>query len=200
MITTISTHASLYAMNPKTNEIPQTIRFFFAFVVSKVLHGYLFIEGLNLFEFNRVVGHVYTGRLFLVIRSSTALGILNSSSLRLVQDVPALEWYKTALDASELVYVLNGIGSIWTQQYTPFYAAKSTTLTWINPVIWTILETHQYTAKIERICTMVNMDFELQCTSAYIEIGSLKRVSIADTFCLGSVVYAMLLNDCTDQI
>ncbi|EQC34818.1 hypothetical protein SDRG_07623 [Saprolegnia diclina VS20] len=144
------------------------------------------VEGNNLYEINRIVGHVWAGRTFLLLRSITAIWMLNTSPL-LLQHVgsvthmrsPPLPWYQTILAAGEstwLVYALNDLGSCVTRQFTTTYAYKSSLLTYAVVSIWTLVAPVSYTAALDRSCTYVDMDAGLVCTSAVIRIGSLRGV------------------------
>ncbi|OQR90296.1 hypothetical protein THRCLA_09378 [Thraustotheca clavata] len=144
------------------------------------------IEGMNLFELNRIVGHVWAGRTFLVIRSITAIWILNTAPLNLVQvgqathlTSPQLPWYQTILAASEvtwLVYALNDMFSFVTQQYTTYYAYKSSLSTWCVISAWSLLSPLTYSAALHRECSYVDMDFGLVCVSGSIEVGRTRGV------------------------
>ncbi|EQC38151.1 hypothetical protein SDRG_04580 [Saprolegnia diclina VS20] len=159
------------------------------------------INALNLLELNRIVGHVWVGRLLLVVRSTTALWLLNTSQLtletighgaRLV--VPVTPWYKVVLAASELtwlVYVLNDLLSSVTQQYTPSYAWKSSLLTWAIAV--GCQAPPRYTAYLQRACTYIDMDRALDCTTGYITIGRLDGVLTGVLIALGAVVGTAVL-------
>ncbi|OQS03228.1 hypothetical protein THRCLA_04479 [Thraustotheca clavata] len=164
---------------------------------SVVLRGHL--EGLNLFEINRLVGNVWAGRTFLIVRSITAMWILNTAPLNLTLlghvtyiSSPPLPWYKTILAGSEvtwLVYALNDLFSVYTKQYTTYYAFKSSISTWFSVSVWTFIAPLQYSAKLSRDCSYVDMDFGLICKSGLIEIGSLRGV-------LGEVVVAVVCVVC----
>ena len=137
------------------------------------------IDAFNLFELNRIVGHVWVGRLLLVVRSATSLWLLNTSTLTLERigtsaqlQVPSTPWYKVVLVASELtwlVYVLNDLLSCVTQQYTPSYVWKSSLLTWAVAVA--CQAPRRYSASLHRRCVYEDMDSRLVCTSGRIDIG-----------------------------
>ncbi|OQR88175.1 hypothetical protein ACHHYP_07280 [Achlya hypogyna] len=157
------------------------------------------VEGNNLYEINRIVGHVWAGRTFLMIRSVTAIWILNTAPLLLEQVgqvthliSPQRPWYQTVLAASEvtwLVYALNDVLSCLTQQHTAYYAYKSSLGTWVVVVVWSFLSPLTYTASLDRSCAFVDMDFELVCTSAAIGIGSTKGVGGVVGIAVGSVLF-----------
>ncbi|OQR90404.1 hypothetical protein ACHHYP_05550 [Achlya hypogyna] len=161
------------------------------------------VEGNNLFELNRIVGHVWAGRTFLIIRSVTAIWILSTTPLLLEQvdratllTSPPRPWYQTVLAGSEvtwLVYTLNDVFSCFTMQYTTRYAYKSSLATWVAVVVWSFLSPRTYTAQLHRTCTHVDMDFELVCTSAAVGIGSTSSMAVVAALALVCVVLAYVV-------
>ncbi|OQR88251.1 hypothetical protein ACHHYP_07018 [Achlya hypogyna] len=154
------------------------------------------VEGLNLFFVNRIVGLVWIGRPLLLVRSLSALCLLNTSSLSLVQVhgyvtrfvSPPLVWYQTILAGAELtwgVYIANDLLSCLTQQYTALYASKSSNLTWLIAIVWTYGWPQYHHARVARVCSAINMDAALVCTSGYVQIGDWTRVCVA--FAIGAV-------------
>ncbi|OQS03216.1 hypothetical protein THRCLA_04492 [Thraustotheca clavata] len=100
-------------------------------------------------------------------------------------------WTSVLLASSELlwlVYLCNDILSCITQQYTSYYSIKSMVLVWYLVSILTSLKPHNYEATINRTCTYINMDFGLECTSAYVEIGSWNQVKLHSAIVLSSVI------------
>ncbi|KAF0699896.1 Aste57867_9554 [Aphanomyces stellatus] len=212
-ITTISEATAPFQMAPDPSVITQTFSYFFeqcllyisvvliavaGVVMLYTLHIHGRIEGLNLFELNRVVGMVWIGRTFLVIRSITAICLLNTSTLQLTQIgrgtqfvSPQLPWYKSILASAEVtwfVYVLNDLFSCLTRQYTSYYATKSAVATWGATFIWTQTSPQRYIATIDRICSFVDMDSALVCSSGFVQIGNRNRVAIAFAICIACVV------------
>ncbi|OQS06326.1 hypothetical protein THRCLA_01630 [Thraustotheca clavata] len=109
--------------------------------------------------------------------------LLNTSPLELVQShglithfkSPPLAWYQTILAASELtwcVFIVHDLFSFLTQQYTKLYASDSTHLTWLVAIIWIFVSPQQHHVRLERNCQYIDMDFEIVCTSGYVQIGS----------------------------
>ncbi|EQC28199.1 hypothetical protein SDRG_14023 [Saprolegnia diclina VS20] len=202
-LTTISTHLNPVSMTLSASSIPTQLSYMcqqcaryvtgLCIGVTGLLGIYGLaaggaIEGLNLLEFNRIVGHVWVGRTLLVVRSLTALWLLNTSTLTLSVvgqatqfTLPPLPWTKTVLAASELTwlnYILNDLLSFATERITIYYAWKSTFCTWLIAVIWTIQAPQQYTAYLDRRCDSIDMDSGLVCTSAHVYIGSFQRVVV----------------------
>ncbi|EQC34685.1 hypothetical protein SDRG_08003 [Saprolegnia diclina VS20] len=146
-----------------------------------VLAVRLDVEPWNLYQINRVVGHVYVGRSLLIVRSATALWLLNTSRLELARfgvgtrlDAPRLDPIKVALGAGELtwlVYLLNDVLSVATTAHTVRYALKSTLCTWIVSVVVAVVWPQAYTASIAPNCAYVNMDQLLVCQRATVTIG-----------------------------
>ncbi|OQS05442.1 hypothetical protein THRCLA_02433 [Thraustotheca clavata] len=156
------------------------------------------IEGLNLFEFNRIVGHSWAGRTFLTIRSITAIWMLNTVPLDLALNgqvthivSPQLPWYQTILASSEvtwLVYVLNDLLSCVTRQYTTYYAVKSALSTWFVIAVWSLISPPKATVTLDRHCEFINMDDALVCVSGSIKIGSSTGVISVILAAVGCIV------------
>ncbi|OQR89855.1 hypothetical protein THRCLA_09541 [Thraustotheca clavata] len=212
-LTLLSARSDPLSMALSPNNIPVQIAYIFqrcAQYVTLVLIGVAFllafygllcrghIEGLNLFEMNRIVGYVCVGRSLLII--ITAVRLLNTSPQELVQiqaatqiTSPRLSWYKTFLAASELtwfVYMLNDVLSFLTKSYTTYYAMKSSILTWSIAIIYTIISPQVYEAKLDRSCIFIDMDMQLVCNSAFISIGSFSRTASDIGIAVGSVLIA----------
>ncbi|EQC34869.1 hypothetical protein SDRG_07670 [Saprolegnia diclina VS20] len=212
-VTTISSRSSPLTMAPVPGEIPETLSFLFqwcvryitmvfialaALLVVSGIHERGHIEGLNLLELNRIVGHVWVGRFFLVIRSITAFWLLNTSTLQLVQVgsgtrfvSPPLPWYKTVLAGAEttwFVYVLNDMWSCVTLQYTTAYAYKSALVAWAVAAIWNTLSPQAHVATLARRCRYIDMDLQLTCESGVVQIGDANRLAIGFLIGLSSVV------------
>ncbi|OQS07903.1 hypothetical protein THRCLA_00102, partial [Thraustotheca clavata] len=213
-ISTMTFHQSPITMNPNPTEIPVSFAslflgctFYITWIlicIAGIVAAYTLvnrgqIEAMNLFQLNRIVGHTWAGRTFLILRSITAIWILNSSTLNLtlVDRVthftsPPLPWYKKILAASEttwLVYALNDIFSFITLHHTTYYASKSSLSTWFVVAIWSFVHPLENSSKIQRNCDYVDMDFGLTCTSAIIEIGSTQGVLIVLCIAMGNVIF-----------
>ncbi|OQR99901.1 hypothetical protein ACHHYP_03994 [Achlya hypogyna] len=126
-ITGLSTHMTLASMELPSTDIRTEISFMCrqcALYITGLIIGltglvgaYVVdargaVEGTNLFKLNRVVGHVWVGRTLLIVRSVTALWLLNTSTL--VLEVtgaatqlrhPPVAWTTTLLAASELTWL-----------------------------------------------------------------------------------------------
>ncbi|OQR83772.1 hypothetical protein ACHHYP_14299 [Achlya hypogyna] len=197
-VTTLSASNSLLSMSLDTSLVGSNLSFLFMasvlyityilIGVSAVATGYAIsshgrIEGLNLLELNRIVGHSWVGRPLLILRSVTALWLLNTAPLALTQiglgtqlTAPPVAWYKTALAASELtwtVYILNDVLSCITKQHTSSYAMASTLCTWLATAVWTFAAPHKCRVAVERACTYIDMDSGLTCSSGVVEVGSI---------------------------
>ncbi|OQR89306.1 hypothetical protein THRCLA_09803 [Thraustotheca clavata] len=161
------------------------------------------IEATNLFELNRIVGHVWAGRSILLLRSIVAIWILNTVQLSLAIEskatfltAPELPWYQTILAASEvtwLVYVLNDVFSVFTEQYTTYYAYKSSTLTWFIVALWSFFTPRHFSIELDRECSYIDMDYYLICNSASIQIGSTTGVIIVVIVAFSCVIGCYIL-------
>ncbi|OQR80624.1 hypothetical protein THRCLA_23449 [Thraustotheca clavata] len=191
-ITAITFHGPLLAFAADPTEIPTTI---YTFTLKRS------IEGMNLFELNRIVGHSWAGRTILTVRSITAILILNTAPIYLnfkQMTPPQLPAYQTILAATEvtwLVYVLNDIFSFTTRQYTSYYALKSLISTWFIIAIWTLLSLLEITLKLKRLCDYIDMDYTLVWSSAEVAIGTFLVLSKVFWLLWCVSFFVMLWND-----
>ncbi|OQR95920.1 hypothetical protein THRCLA_22050 [Thraustotheca clavata] len=212
-LTLLSSRSNSVSVTLNKNEIPTTVSMFYGgftlyvtiFLIGATVVVAIYavfvcggdVEPWNLLEVNRLLGHVWVGRTVLIIRSVTALWVLNSSRLEValmgngVQfQSPGLAWTSVILASSELlwlVYMANNILSPITQQYTPFYVVKSTVLAWFITAVFSLCAPQTYHASIHRTCDYYDMDFALTCSSALVEIGSWSRAQWNIYFVLASV-------------
>ncbi|EQC27874.1 hypothetical protein SDRG_14453 [Saprolegnia diclina VS20] len=200
-LSVISHSVSAVLMTPDASHIPHTYSYNFlqalvyvstvlvaiaAVVLVYALVARGRIDGRNLFEINRSVGIAWIGRSFLLVRSVTALCLLNTQTLLLARrgegallNAVSAPWYNQILAASEatwLVYVLNDAFSCITQQYTATYAPKSALLTWVCTVLHSVFSPLGEVASLSRQCALVDMDSGLECVSGRIPIGSFDRL------------------------
>ncbi|KDO16069.1 hypothetical protein SPRG_18397, partial [Saprolegnia parasitica CBS 223.65] len=100
VVTAISSRSHPLVFVPDEAKIPHSLSYLFQCVVQYITTVLLcvaacvalstlaqrgHVEGLNLFELNRIVGHVWIGRLFLIVRAITAMWLLNTSTLQLTR-------------------------------------------------------------------------------------------------------------------
>ncbi|KDO21686.1 hypothetical protein SPRG_13024 [Saprolegnia parasitica CBS 223.65] len=217
-ITTISSAAPALSMVPNPNAIPSSFSSLSGYCVQYITIVLILVsatlvlalayhrghmECLNLLCVNRIVGMVWLGRPFVLVRSLSAIWLLNTSPLTLVQagvgtylTSPPLAWYTTLLATSEmtwLVYVLNDLFSCVSQQYTSLYASKSSTLTWIVSFVWTLQSPQLYAATIDRHCVATDMDLHLTCVSGVIAVGSLHRLGYSMALICSCVIGTYLV-------
>ncbi|EQC26733.1 hypothetical protein SDRG_15462 [Saprolegnia diclina VS20] len=165
-----------------------------------VCRGY--IEGTNLFELNRLVGHAWIGRTLLIIRGITALWLLNTPPLQLLAfgvgarfQVSAPEWFPTLLASSELtwlVYITNDLFSCVTRQYTRLYAWKSSVAACLVAAAWSFMDPREYTAYVRRSCRYVDMDV---CTPFRVSERLWHAPTAPSSECISSASNALLPSD-----
>ncbi|KAG9398804.1 hypothetical protein AC1031_014121 [Aphanomyces cochlioides] len=191
---------------------------FIVICVAAIASIYLFVnkgyvEGANLFEINRVAGIVWIGRTFLFIRSIAAKCLLSTEvlSLQLLnniwyfaaasdvlnetsadQAIRILKVFLAAGEVSWLGFVICDILMVLTAQYTPGYVVKCNMMVWGMAAIlsWTIPATH--TATMERTCSFIHVDFQLECKSGIVSIGSFSRFMTLVGICVGSIATCYL--------
>ncbi|KAF0694999.1 Aste57867_14148 [Aphanomyces stellatus] len=143
------------------------------------------IEVLNLFLLQRMGAIVWVGRPLLFVRSLAAIGVLATCSLQLhttgsisyfeVRDVPI---YITLLAANEvtwLVAIVNDLGIVFTQECAAKYAGWNSLLVWVITAVLSVTAPVTHSASIETQCTLIQMDFQVQCTGGNVVIGHLSR-------------------------
>ncbi|EQC25499.1 hypothetical protein SDRG_16623 [Saprolegnia diclina VS20] len=212
-VTAISGPLSPLTIQPNPAEIPQNFSFVLMACVQYITCVFVVLaagiavltlrrlehcEGRHLFQMNRMIGLVWIGWPFLLLRSLTAMVLLHTSSLTLTQvgglarfTSPALPWYSLVLVSGEvnwLVYVLNDLFSIATTELTHAYANHSAVLTWILMLLWISVAPCQHAATLQRACTSINMDDRLECHSASIRVGQFSRLPTTLAIALGSLV------------
>ncbi|CAK4773087.1 unnamed protein product [Aphanomyces euteiches] len=153
-----------------------------------------YIEGLNLFAFNRVAGLVWLGRPLMFVRGVTAICLLSTASLELRRphaglvaflDRPPVDPIKTFFSAGEstwLVYLLNDVFSLVTCQYTTSYSVKSSLLLWAAAAVWSYVSPVSHSVDIRRVCSVVSVDSQSVCQSGVVRIGDSDR--FAGLICL----------------
>ncbi|KDO25024.1 hypothetical protein SPRG_20849 [Saprolegnia parasitica CBS 223.65] len=162
------------------------------FIVSATASGYIavsrgHIEGRNMLALNRVTGLVWIGRPLIFLRGITAICLLSTAKLDLAQAngffyivaIPQ-SWFSTIMAAGEttwLVFILNDTFSVWTQQYTPLYAAPSSVLVWAASAIWSLVSPVKHSARLQRSCAVPIVDMQLVCDSGVVRIGDPTRMS-----------------------
>ncbi|RHY82582.1 hypothetical protein DYB26_002843 [Aphanomyces astaci] len=178
-----------------------------AFVVClTILVNRGYIEGVNMFEFNRVAGLVWIGRPLMLLRGVTATCILSTATLHLVQPNNMHAGFTqlassppnaitTILSCGEMgwvVYILNDVFSVVTTDTTSRYAWKSSTSVWLAAGVWSLVSPVQHVVRIDRQCIVQQVDFALTCQSGVLEIGSVHRFAgllvLAMVCCVGCFV------------
>ncbi|EQC28803.1 hypothetical protein SDRG_13484 [Saprolegnia diclina VS20] len=144
------------------------------------------VEGWNMATLNSVGGMVWVGRPLLLLRSMTAMGLLSTSALDLAFDgrisgFIALQnpWYTTCLAASEVTWfvaVVNDVAMALTQAYTISYATLNLAIVWLVAAVLSIQHPVQHSASLLPTCTIEQIDWQLVCESASIQIGRPTRL------------------------
>ncbi|EQC27747.1 hypothetical protein SDRG_14496 [Saprolegnia diclina VS20] len=144
------------------------------------------IEGRSLLQLSRVGGLVWVGRPLIGLRSITALSLLSSASVQLTTDaqlsyfaLQAVPWYATCLAANEvtwLVGIVNDLGLPWTTWRLPKYALISSLLIWLVSALLAILAPVQASITVAPSCTIVSLDYQVQCRAGTVVIGSRARL------------------------
>ncbi|KAF0685042.1 Aste57867_23071 [Aphanomyces stellatus] len=212
-LTVVSARSSPLTMTPNASEIPRDLSFLLQVAIVYITALFLVlaalvalytltsrgnIKGRNLFKFSRLVGLVWVGRTFLLVRSITAVIMLDTASLDLVQRggmtrlvTPPIQWFNMMLASMELqwfVYILNDALSFVTRYRTAQYAGLSAWTAWFALVLWTFVQPNRHTAAIHRTCVATDMDVALTCISGSVSIGQFSRLCISAAICGASVI------------
>ncbi|KAF0684441.1 Aste57867_23582 [Aphanomyces stellatus] len=155
------------------------------FVGCIILSSRGYVEGSNMFIFNRVAGLVWVGRPLILLRGLAGLAPLSPPRLLLslpgdayVFDEAPQYWLTTIVSAGELtwlVYIINDTLSVFTEHFTPGYATKSSILVWAASAAWTFSVPSTHVATIVRTCEVPAVDFQIVCHSGTLQIGSYSR-------------------------
>ncbi|KAH9087899.1 hypothetical protein LEN26_019773 [Aphanomyces euteiches] len=149
-----------------------------------IIHSRSYVQGLNLFSFNRVARLVWLGRPTAFVRGITAICLLSTASLELRRphsgliaflDAPPTDPIKTFFSAGEatwLAYILNDLFSLVTRQYTSSYSLKSRLLLWAAAATWSFVSPVTHSVTISRDCTVVLVDSQIVCHSGVVRIGN----------------------------
>ncbi|KAG9410961.1 hypothetical protein AC1031_018989 [Aphanomyces cochlioides] len=148
-----------------------------------------YVEGLNLFEFNRVAGLVWIGRPLLLVQSLAAICLLRTESLVLItvnqtwlfisasnvanesSSDKVVRIFKTLIapgEVSWLGFVLSDIFMVVTAQHTPAYVVKCGVMIWGLAAVLSWVSPATHTATMMRECSMPLVDFQLICSSGMI--------------------------------
>ncbi|OQS03176.1 hypothetical protein THRCLA_21221 [Thraustotheca clavata] len=164
-------------------------------------------EGFNLFETNRVGGLVWIGRPLLIVRSLTALAILSTATLELQlngnmtfmassrSDKSPFELFMTKLlaagEVTWLLYIIQDLAMVFTKETTTFYAPISGMSMWLLSFCLSIAAPVTHVASLNRQCSISIMDYQVECSSGTLFIGSVSRFCtlIALTFVVSTVFY-----------
>ncbi|KAF0709208.1 Aste57867_6048 [Aphanomyces stellatus] len=145
------------------------------------------IEGWNMLAFNRVAGLVWIGRPLMMLRGITAISLLSTATLNLTRPLNGIttqfvhvqsNWLTTLLSSGEMswfVYVVNDLFSVVTQGRTKRYAMFSSLLVWLLTTIWSFVQPVEHFVTIDRQCTVVVVDFQLECNIGTLAIGRQDR-------------------------
>ncbi|KDO22050.1 hypothetical protein SPRG_12037 [Saprolegnia parasitica CBS 223.65] len=159
------------------------------------------IEGRNMFSLGSVGGVVWIGRPLLFLRSITAIGILSTGTLSLefngrfsYLQVSVTPWYQTLIEANELTWlaaVVNDVFIAYTREYNRYYNAINIALVWLVAGCVSLLDPAHHVASMQRAvdsCEIVEVDFQVVCHSAQIQIGQFSRLLL-----LIGIVFAVKL-------
>ncbi|KAF0709153.1 hypothetical protein As57867_006060, partial [Aphanomyces stellatus] len=190
----------LYATNSTVSAATRLIYFLMAytshvlgFVALSCLGGILWhgfqMDGTNLFWFNRIMGCIWLGRPLLLVRGITALLILSTTQLALVEPTPSQtrfacvsrSWLGSMVLAGEATWVLyvgHDFLAIAADRRTKLYGPLSCLVAWIALVVTDVVWPVQPAAFLSRQCTAQDMNQSVQCSSGVLGIGHFGRCCV----------------------
>ncbi|RHY57773.1 hypothetical protein DYB30_007295 [Aphanomyces astaci] len=143
------------------------------------------IVGRNLFQFNRIVGAVWLGRPFLLLRGMTAIIVLSTAPLTFVtrHNMASFEFQPRSLVESVLVageatwitYVLNDILLMMSRNAQPHFAPLSAGLSWLIMVSFDVWQPPQAITTLRRSCHIDRIREKLLCQSGSVQLGEVNR-------------------------
>ncbi|RHY13745.1 hypothetical protein DYB32_010903, partial [Aphanomyces invadans] len=143
------------------------------------------IVGRNLFRFNRIVGAVWLGRPFLLVRGMTAVVVLSTSPLifRVHNEYTQFEFAPRTFVQSMLVsgeamwisYVVNDFLLLLTRNSQPHFAPISTCLGWLIYLLYDVSSPYKVEANIDRQCFVTMRTRQIVCESGFVAIGDYTR-------------------------
>ncbi|KAF0697894.1 Aste57867_11477 [Aphanomyces stellatus] len=144
------------------------------------------VEIFNLALIDRVGAIVWIGRPLLFVRSLTGVALLSTASLELVYNgtissfqVGQPPWYKTALAANEvawIVTVVNDIVMVFTQEYTAQIVYVDSFLVWVVTAALSFASPISHSMSIDNQCFLAQVDAQVVCTSGTLVIGHSSRL------------------------
>ncbi|KAH9139167.1 hypothetical protein AeRB84_016558 [Aphanomyces euteiches] len=162
------------------------------------------IVGRNIFQFNRVVGAVWLGRPFLMVRGMTAVILLSSSptDFQAINGYTVLQFkprnfFESMLVAGEatwISYVLQDFVLLMIRNSQPLFAPISTWIAWIIIVIIDASSPYQVTTNMSQSCTLSIVDHKMKCTTGEVNIGSYNRAASLVIIQLLCVVIVFAVN------
>ncbi|KAF0689514.1 hypothetical protein As57867_018953, partial [Aphanomyces stellatus] len=143
-------------------------------------------DGANLFWFNRIVGFIWVGRPLLFVRGVTAVLVLSTTQLALVEPIAGhsrfafaprsvLASMVLAGEATWLLYVSQDFLTIALNRFTKVYGPISCLAAWVALVALELASPVLPIATLDRHCTAHDMDNSVQCVSGVLQIGNLAR-------------------------
>ena len=150
--------------------------------------------------FNRIASAVWLNRSALVVRSLTAVLALSTASVQprtrhaatqlQLDQHSVLLTLVLASEAAWFSYACHDLLHPLTTPYTRTYAPLSFALSWVSIAILDSLAPIAASFHLERHCSLVNMDWQVYCTSASVQIGSPRRAVTIFGVQVASIVIA----------
>ncbi|KAF0713378.1 hypothetical protein As57867_004362, partial [Aphanomyces stellatus] len=144
------------------------------------------LAAINLVWFNHLASSIWVGRPLLYVRGMTAILMLSSSQVNLVTRGArshfefgprrVVETMLVAGEATWIVYVVVDCCTILTGRATRVNAVLSCIFGWLVLVVLECTSPVLPLATFHRVCTPVNMDQAIRCTSGLVQVGRFARI------------------------
>ncbi|EQC37264.1 hypothetical protein SDRG_05488 [Saprolegnia diclina VS20] len=144
--------------------------------------------GANAFFFNRIIGSVWIGRPFSFLRGLSAIALLSTAPLSLVQTSPGVtglvatprSWVEAALLSGEATWTTYVLQDVLLLLRTPHLARTELPRASLVSFLLVLALERAWplspSLTLERSCYSEDMDAYVQCTSGTIYIGSASRI------------------------
>ncbi|ETV98647.1 hypothetical protein H310_08761 [Aphanomyces invadans] len=152
----------------------------------------------NLLSVNRVVGIVWIGRPLLFVRGFTAMSLLSTAHIELVQtngftrfEVTSRSIWQSIVVAGECLWVtysINDILSLATTTRTHRCGVASAAIVWVAAVALDVIDPIAPTATWSRNCTSTSIQSQMSCVSGEVYIGSYDRFFLLCMLQIAAVV------------
>ncbi|KAF0689828.1 Aste57867_18740 [Aphanomyces stellatus] len=146
------------------------------------------MPGSNFVWFNPVVGSIWIGRPLVFVRGLTAMLVLSTAQLNVVDSFSQSRFASTprrgldtAILAGEATWVLHAamdFCTVWTHRTTAIYGPMSCVLSWCSLIVLDVLVPLLPNLSLDRSCSFQDLSLQVKCASGRFKIGSRARLGV----------------------